>query len=150
MMSEWLGRIEFWHWLILGLGLGVLEVMAPGAFFIWPGLAAIATGILLLAVPALGWEIQFLFFAVLSIVVTVGGRTYVRRRPIKTDDSRLNRRAEQYVGRTLVVEQAIVNGRGVVNVDDSVWRIEGPDLPAGARVKVVGVDGALLRVKLAE
>jgi membrane protein implicated in regulation of membrane protease activity len=59
---------------------------------------------------------------------------------------RLNRRAEIYLGRTFTLERPIVDGRGRLRVDDTVWLVEGPDLPAGARVQVIGVDNTLLRV----
>jgi membrane protein implicated in regulation of membrane protease activity len=71
----------------------------------------------------------------------VFARTRVRSRELH-----LNRRAEIYVGRTFTLERPIVDGRGRVRVDDTVWLVEGPDLPAGARVQVTGVANTLLRV----
>ncbi|HSR80429.1 MAG TPA: NfeD family protein, partial [Hyphomicrobiaceae bacterium] len=64
----------------------------------------------------------------------------------KSDLPDLNERALQYVGRSLVVEEAIENGRGKVRVGDSVWQAEGPDVPAGSRVKVTGARGTVLVV----
>jgi hypothetical protein len=144
---NWLGEIVFWHWWIAGIALGLLEVLAPGAFFLWLGIAAGLTGLLALVWPAAGWQVQFVAFAVLAVAVTAAGRAYVRRHPIATDDRRLNRRAEQLIDRVLFLEQPIVNGRGSVRADDTVWRVEGPDLPNGARVKVTGVKDAVLTVE---
>ena len=59
----------------------------------------------------------------------------------------LNRRAEQCVGRLYTLEEPIVNGRGRVKVDGVFWKIEGDDLEAGNRVKVVGADGVILKVE---
>ena len=42
---------------------------------------------------------------------------------------------------------AIENGRGIVRLDDSIWTVEGPDLPVGTQVLIVGADGVLLKVK---
>jgi membrane protein implicated in regulation of membrane protease activity len=98
---------------------------------------------------SLPWEAQFLIFGLLAIASVVGARYYIKRNPIETADATLNKRGAQYVGRTFSLEEAIVNGFGKVRVGDSVWRAEGPDLPAGDRVKVIGVDGAALRVEKA-
>ena len=62
----------------------------------------------------------------------------------------LNRRAEQYVGRVFTLQEPIVNGRGRLRVDDTVWRVEGEDCPAGTAVEVTGVDATLLRVRRRE
>jgi hypothetical protein len=142
--------LQFWHWMILGLALAVVEVMAPGTFFLWLGIAAGLTGLLVLVIPDIGWQIQLIAFGVLSIAIVVAWRTYQRRHPTISDDSTLNRRGEQYVGRVFTLVEAIVNGRGTVKVGDSLWRADGPDLPAGVRVKVTGVAGTVLRVEKAE
>jgi hypothetical protein len=145
-----LSRLQFWHWMILGLGMAVIEVLAPGTFFLWLGIAAAVTGLVLLIFPNLGWEIQLLLFGVLSVAIVVGWRLYQKRHPTPSDDSTLNRRGEQYVGRVFVLAEAIANGRGTVKVGDSLWRADGPDLPAGARVRVTGIAGTVLKVEKAE
>ena len=58
----------------------------------------------------------------------------------------LNRRSEALVGRVCTLEKPIVDGEGVVRVDDTVWRVTGPDMPAGTHVRIVGADGASLSV----
>ena len=145
-----LDSLQFWHWMILGLALAVIEVLAPGTFFLWLGIAAGVTGLVLLVLPDMGWQIQLLLFGVLSIAIVAGWRLYQKRHPTQSDDTTLNRRGEQYVGRVFQLEQAIVNGRGAVKVGDSLWRAEGPDLPAGVSVKVTGVAGTVLKVEKAE
>ena len=59
----------------------------------------------------------------------------------------LNRRADAFVGRVFTLEKPIIDGAGTVRIDDSIWRIAGPDLAAGSRVKVVSSDGGLLTVE---
>lgn len=142
--------LQFWHWMILGLALAVVEVLAPGTFFLWLGIAAGLTGLLLLVAPGVGWEIQLIVFGVLCVVSVAAGRAWLRRHPLRSEDATLNRRGEQYVGRVFALVEAIVDGRGTVKVGDSNWRAEGPDLPAGTRVKVTGVAGTVLKVEKAE
>jgi membrane protein implicated in regulation of membrane protease activity len=141
--------IEFWYWWIAAVVFVVIEILAPGFVFIWLGIAAAVVGALLLAVPAISWELQFLIFAVLSVAAVVVSRIYLRRNPTESDHPNLNRRGEQYVTRVFTLEEAIVNGQGKIQVDDSTWKIEGEDLPAGAKVRVVGVDGTRLKVEKA-
>lgn len=50
------------------------------------------------------------------------------------------------MGRTFTLSEPIINGRGKINVDDSTWRVEGPDLPAGTPVLVIGVDSVTLKI----
>lgn len=136
-----------WHWWILGLGLLVLEIFAPGTFFLWSAVAAGLLGFVVLIAPGIDWQYQVLLFAVLSVATIVAWRLYRKRVPEESAEPLLNRRGQQYVGRVVTLAEPIVNGHGRVKVDDTLWRAEGTDLPAGARVKVVGVDGVVLRVE---
>jgi membrane protein implicated in regulation of membrane protease activity len=142
-------EVLFWHWWILAGILMVLEVVAPGVFLLWLGIAAAITGLIAYVVPGMDWQWEALVFALLSIVTVWGWRYYQRRNPTETDLPMLNRRGEQYVGRRLSLDQAIVNGRGQVKVDDSTWRVEGADLPAGTAIVVTGVKGTILVVERA-
>src|SRR5262245_22560474 len=148
-MADYFSTLLFWHWWVLGLVLVVVEMVAPGFFLLWIGLAAGFTGLILLLVPSLSWQVQFLIFGVLAIGSVAAGRYYLRRNPIETDDATLNRRGAQYIGRVVTLDEPIVNGLGKVKTGDSWWRVQGPDLPAGERVKVVGVDGTMLKVEKA-
>jgi len=145
---EILQQLEYWHWLIFAVVLIVLEVFSPGVFFLWMGVAAAVTGLLLLLMPDLTWQVQFVAFAVLSMGAIVLARLFLKNHPIHTDQPALNRRGEQYVGRTFTLEQPIVNGQGKIRVDDSTWKVHGADCPAGTRVKVDGVDGVVLVVEV--
>jgi len=145
-MGSFLDSLQFWHWWILGALLAAVEALAPGMFFIWFGAAAACVGIIVLVLPDLGWETQIILFAVLAAVAVVVGRRFVHR-GARSPDPALNRRGEAYVGREFTLDAAIVNGRGSIRVDDSVWRAAGPDLPAGRRVKVLAAEGAVLRVE---
>lgn len=64
-----------------------------------------------------------------------------------SDEPHLNSRAAQLKGRTFNLTTPIEGGRGAVKCDDTVWQVEGPDMPAGQRVRVVGASGMLLQVE---
>ena len=138
---------EFWHWLVLGLVFVSVEPFVPGTFFLWMGISAGVVGLVVWVAPALGFEGQVLAFALLSIATILVSRRYLKRHPIVSEQPLLNRRAEQYVGRVFTLEEPIVNGRGRLGVDDTVWRVEGADCEPGVRVEVTGVDGTVLKVR---
>jgi membrane protein implicated in regulation of membrane protease activity len=137
---------EFWDWWGLGLVLLILEVFLPGFVFLWMGIASGITGLVLLFSPSLGWQYQIILFAVLPVASIALWRRWNGKRPIHTADPTLNRRAAQYVGRTFTLEAPIINGRGHIHVDDSYWRVDGQDMPAGTPVRVVAAEGVVLKV----
>ena len=143
-------EIEFWHWWIAAIVLIVIEVFAPGTVALWMAVSAAVVGLLLLAVPDLTWQVQFLVFAVLSVATVIGWRAYQLRYPTVSDQPTLNRRGEQYVGRAFTLTEAIVNGTGKIHVDDTMWKVEGADLPEGTQVRVTGVEGTVLTVEPAQ
>ena len=148
-MSEMFSTLGTWNWLIFGFILMALELAAPGVFLFWLGLAALLVGLVSFALHP-SWQAQLLMFAVFAAcAVPVWRRLALGAR--KGDDSNafLNRRAEALVGRVFTLEKPIVDGAGTVRVDDTVWRVAGPDTPAGTRVRVVQVDGANLTVAAA-
>ena len=140
-------QVVYWHWWVLGILLVTLEIFAPSTFFLWLGISAGIVGVVMLALPEMSWELQLILFALLAVATIFAGRRYFRRNPIQTDKPLLNRRAEQYVGRVFTLEEPVINGIGKVHVDDSTWRVSGPDLPAGEQVKVVAADGVILKVE---
>jgi membrane protein implicated in regulation of membrane protease activity len=145
MVLDWIGGLGAWTWIILGVVLIGLELVAPGAFLLCLGLAAILTG-LIDGWASLSWQIATLTFAGLSVVSVLVGRG-VNRAPQTGEAATLNRRGEGLTGRVFTLEAPIVAGEGRVRIDDSSWRILGPDTPAGARVRVTRVDGATLIVE---
>jgi len=134
-----------WSWLVVGLVLMALEVAAPGVFLFWLGLAAMLTGLLSGAIH-MSWEIQLIAFAVLSLAAVPIWRRLARAKSSETEHDFLNRRSDALVGRVFTLEKPIQDGIGTVRVDDTIWRVAGPDAPAGSRVRVVRADGASLTV----
>lgn len=138
--------LAYWHWVILGLGMIALEVMVPGAFFIWVGIAAIILGGITFLFPLVSVSAQLVLFGILALLATIIGRKIIRIQMNGSVPMLLNRRGHQFVGETLALDAPIVNGHAHITVADSKWRVKGPDLPAGAVVKVVGVEGNMLVV----
>ena len=95
------------------------------------------------------WQAQIIAFAALSIAMVPLWRYYSGKNAKPTDNPFLNKRAEGLVGRVFTLEKPIVDGVGTVRIDDTVWRVSGPNAPSGSRVKIVSADGASLRVDMA-
>jgi membrane protein implicated in regulation of membrane protease activity len=134
-------------WAAIALLLFAAEAMAPGAFMLWLGLAAAVVFGLVLVLPGLSVLAQVAAFVLLSFVSIQVYRTWFRGRERQSDRPLLNRRAEQLVGRVVTLERGIVQGSGRVQIADAYWDVTGPELPAGAAVRVIGTDGMTLRVE---
>ena len=145
-MGEILSRAEFWHWWLLAVVLLALEVAAPGTFFLWLAVAGGVVGLIVLVLPDTPWQLQVLLFAVGGVGAVVAWRAYARRHPQASEDPTLNRRGAQYIGQAFHLAEPIIDGRGRMKVGDTMWPIAGPDLPAGTKVRVTGVEGTVLRV----
>lgn len=148
-MLDWFVNLGGWSWAILGLVLIGSEMLAPGVFLIWLGLAALLTGAMV-GIFGLGWQAAGIVFAVLAIACVAAGRLLTRRKGEEPDAATgLNDRGRQLIGRVFRLETTMVGGEGRVRVGDSSWRIVGPELLAGAEVKVVRVEGSTLVVEKA-
>jgi membrane protein implicated in regulation of membrane protease activity len=144
-----IAELGAWNWMILAAILFVLEIMAPGIFLMWFGLAAIATGLIVFRYDVI-WQWQLIWFCMLSVAFVVLVWKYLRKHPLESDRPLLNERAVRHIGESHDLIDPIVNGRGSVKIGDSIWRVTGPELPSGARVTVVGADGTLLKVVRAD
>jgi membrane protein implicated in regulation of membrane protease activity len=141
MLIRIFGELGPWNWMVLGFVLIVLEIVAPGVFLLWIGIAALVVGAISLFVWDAGfwtWQVQVLLFLVLSLVSAYAGKKLVGSRKDDSDQPLLNRRGVQLIGRTATLTEPISNGRGRIRLGDTLWRVSGPDLPAGAQVKVTG------------
>jgi membrane protein implicated in regulation of membrane protease activity len=138
-----------WIWGIVGLALLGAELAMPGFYLLWIGLAALVV-CAVAAVFDVSLKAQLLVFGASAIASCVAG-WYFYRGMIKTapavnaDD--INEGAAQMLGSIGEVVVPGAPGQIRVRVRDSVWLATGPDLPAGARVRVVGQTGTVLRVE---
>ncbi len=136
-------------WASLALGLIALETLVPGAALIWLGLAAGVMLVLVVFVPDLPMFWQAVLFISLSFAIVGFYWSRIRKTGIQSDQPLLNRRGEQLVGQVHALESAIENGRGRLKIGDAFWAVAGPELPVGARVRIIGVESMLLRVEAA-
>jgi hypothetical protein len=144
---EFIASNGAWSWVAAGLVLLALELVAPGGVLVWLGVAALVTGGLALGV-SIYWPLQFVVFGVLALAaIWLWLRT--RRQEQPTDRPFLNRRADRFIGHEVVLHEPIRDGEGRVALGDTTWRVTGPDLQAGVKVRVVEADGAVLRVEAA-
>jgi inner membrane protein len=145
-MDEMFVTLGTWNWLIFGVILMALELIAPGVFLFWLGLAALLVGLLSFVFHP-SWQVQILMFAVFAAAAVPVWRRLARSHAAGSANSPfLNKRADALVGRVFTLEKPIVDGAGTVRIDDTIWRVAGPDAPAGSRVRIVQADGASLTV----
>ncbi len=139
----------FWHWLAVGFLLMSIELVVPGYFFMWLGISTLVVGGLVFLIPDLDFAIQGGIFAVAGILCFYLSRRYFKAKQASLPANTLNKRGNQLIGEIVLLETAIENGRGRALVGDSAWAVEGPDMLANSRVKIVGVDGTTLKVERA-
>jgi membrane protein implicated in regulation of membrane protease activity len=148
-MSALLDTAAPYAWWIVGLALLVLEVVIPGVYLLFPGIAALIVGAVVLIVGKVSWfawEQQVLAFVVLSTVAVVAGRQWYGPKTVGKDRPQLNNRADRLVGRVAVLSEPIVGGSGKVAIEDGWWLVDGPDMPAGTRVRITAASGSVLTV----
>ncbi len=147
-MLDYIFGLGAWAWIVLGVILVGLEMVAPGIFLIWFGLAALLTGVAD-GFFGLSWQTSFLLFAALSVVAVLVGRRVTGGNNEVSREESLNRRAESFIGQVFALETPIQHGEGRVRVGDSSWRVTGADAAAGSHVRVVRVEGGTLVVERA-
>lgn len=149
MLERIFNELGPWNWMVIGFILLVLEIMVPGVFLLWIGIAALITGAVSLLIWDAGfwvWQTQVVVFLILSLVCAYVGKQIVWSRRRDTDQPMLNQRGEQMIGRTATLTEPIREGRGRIQLGDTLWRVSGPDLPIGARVRVTGATAADLEL----
>ncbi|MGV8839069.1 MAG: NfeD family protein [Bauldia sp.] len=147
MIGDGFSTIGPWWWVIGGLVLLGLEVLLPGTFFFWFGMAGIVVGAVSIVVDVT-WQVQVIAFVVLSVVFVIVGRRFFANRRRGESDAPINRRSEGFIGQTFVLMEPIVNGSGRIRAGDTTWRVTGPDAASGRSVRVVTVDGPVLNVEI--
>jgi hypothetical protein len=140
-------KIVFWYWWVLAAILLVFEMLLPGVVFLFLAIGAAAAGFALLVIADLSLEMQLVLFAVLTVASAVGLRPTLRRLQNPIAAANLNARGQALVGKIFVLDQPILAGRGRVKLGDGSWIVTGPDMVAGAKVRVAAVDGTELRVE---
>lgn len=138
-----------WLWAVLGLILLAAEMLLPGVFLLWFGLAALATAVLTFATdPSV--PVQVVNFVTLSLIFAYSAKRWLADRPIESSDPLLNNRLGRLIGEVGVVSLPITGGSGRVRLGDSEWQAEGADVPVGGQVRVTGARGTALLVEPVE
>lgn len=140
-------RFDVAAWAVFALVLFGLEVLAPGAFMLWLAFAATAVTVVVWLVPGMTFLLQAILFVVLGLASIQVYRTWFRRNEPESDKPALNRRAAQLIGQIVPLVSSIERGTGRVQIADAYWTVSGPDLPAGASVRIIGADGMTLQVE---
>lgn len=146
-MSDWLAEQAGFIWLIVAALLAICELMLPGVYLTFLALGAAATGVLALVFPELGAIGQFISFAAWSTVAVLVGKRWYGANPVPSADPDLNNRAARMIGQSVTIVEPISGGTGRVRVGDGEWPAEGPDLPVGAKVRIVDVRGGVVVVE---
>jgi membrane protein implicated in regulation of membrane protease activity len=136
-----------WSWVVAGVILLGLELVVPGGVLVWLGAAALVTGLASLFVDIF-WPLQFVIFGVLALL-SIWLWLRFRGPGVASDRPFLNQRANRFIGQEAVLDEPIRDGFGRLFLDDTVWRVQGPDLAAGSKVRIVEAHGALLKVEAA-
>ncbi len=131
-------------WLVAGLVLLGIEILAPGVFMMWLGIAALGTGVLVQLVnPPLA--LQVIAFAVFAGLAIAAGLRLRRARAA----NRINTAEAGLLGRSARV-LSFTGPEGRVRVGDSDWSARlahGTTAPSeGDLLRVVGVDGMVVVV----
>ena len=155
MIQGLVADMGVWSWWILGAVLIGIEILAPGTFFLWFGLAAFAVGIITMILGLESaiwvWQVQIIVFVVLALIFAYIGRSWMTKQGWdKSDQPELNDRGAQLIGRHAILTQPISEGLGRAQIGDTTWRVTGPELPEGARVVVVSAKAGTLAVRAAE
>ena len=135
-----------WLWMIGGILLLIAEVIAPGFFLVFIGVAALATGAftLLFGMPL---AFQLILFTIYALVAVMIGRKVYANQAVDSTDPLLNDRAARLVGKSVAVIAAVDEHSGRVRVGDSEWSARGGPGRPGERVRITGVDGNCLLVE---
>jgi inner membrane protein len=138
-------------WFMLAVVLLVMDFIIPGVHFLWFGLAAAVTGAIAWMLGSagieMGWPLQVLVYGALSVLTLFLVKGLGLTAPGNATDPYLNVRGAEFIGRSVIVDEAIVNGRGRVVAGDGVWPAQGEDAAKGASVMVTGVNGSALVVE---
>jgi len=141
-----LGLDPGWLWLIGGVVLLIAEVIAPGFFLLFIGVAAIAAG-LFTVLFGLGTVAQLALFALYAILAVLAGKRFYAAHPSSSPLPFLNDPAKRLVGKVVTVTAAVDEHNGRVRVGDGEWSARGGPAGLGERVRITGIDGNCLTVE---
>lgn len=146
LAEEW----QYWYWAVIALACLGLEMALPGVAFLWIAVGAFILCGMALLFPIFGLGLQLIIFSVMSTVLVYISHKYIKKNDIASDRPHLSNKSAQYIGNFYDLIEPIENGIGKIKAGDSLWRVEGEDMPTGTRVVVTGCKGATFTVEKAE
>lgn len=135
-----------WLWMIGGVLLLAAEILAPGVFLVWIGIAAIVTGLFALLF-GIGVAGQLGLFALYAVVTVMAGRRFYAVKTADSIDPLLNNPSVRLVGRRVTVVQTVDEDSGRVRLGDTEWSARGGPAEPGEHVRITGVEGNCLIVE---
>ena len=146
-------ELAWWHWMVLGLGLGLVELVVASFFIIWFGLGALLVGVAMLVAPGMVFSTQILLWTAASVAMTALWFRVLRKDAGKTRSGQANEALGEIGVLVRAVEPLGVNSaRGEVRfqkpvMGSDVWPCLAEEaIAAGERVRVLAVDGQILKV----
>lgn len=137
----------FYNWLILAAVLLIIEVASFTLLFFWLAIAAAVMAAVSFIFPQMSLTAQLWVYAVIAVLSVVIWHRSFKKKQERIGDKKMNNRANRYIGRTATLSEAISNGYGKIQIEDSFWRVTcDSDLPVGATVEIVGSNGVMLKV----
>ncbi|MBR9913074.1 MAG: NfeD family protein [Gammaproteobacteria bacterium] len=146
--------VLYWHWIVFGVALMLLEIVITTFFFLWFGVAALIIGGLLFVAPGISLSWQIFLWTVLSSILAFAWFKYLK--PLSIDRTKAGLSREAIVGQTgQVIDAPNGDKRGKLRFpapilgDDEWMIIANQPLQVGDRVRVVDVSGNALMVEKA-
>ena len=85
------------------------------------------------------------FLVILSTILAIRiWRRYRERQLELASPLAEHRLGMKYIGEIVLLDAPVRGGLGQVRIGNRHWQVRGPDMPQGARARVIGVDGAVL------
>lgn len=137
---------SYWYWFIAATGLLILEIILPGIFLVWLGLAAALVGLFLVLVPDAGpaWQLAVLAG---SICLAVAAGLQWQKKLRRQQPNHLNQGLEGFIGRSARVSQSFQHGQGRIHLEDSSYAASSStELAEGQMAVIVAVEHGKLVV----
>ncbi|UPQ40395.1 NfeD family protein [Providencia rettgeri] len=146
-MIELISAQPAWFWLCLGGLLLIGELLGTAGYLLWSGIAAVLVGVIVWALPFIGWEWQGILFAIFTLVSAVLWRNWLRNKQKNKADN-VNQISHQLIGVKGRLLSDTEEGFSRVRLADGSWRVySDTPLSANTEVVVIAVDGITLQVK---
>ena len=140
----------WWHWIVFGIVLMLLELAVPAFFLVWFGLGAIVVGVLLAIFPALVFHYQIVAWTICALLLIWLWFKVFKPHVFKT---RAGMSRGSLIGEIgLVTRDIRPYEKGQIRfqkpiLGEEVWEsMADAEIKSGERVRVLDVEGNTLKV----